>query len=86
MVAAHVHPDLITGYLVGQEAVWWLNPHYRKGFMGLRLLATAEAWAREQGARYFDVLEPADTDGLAAIYERRGYLRVETTWRKDLAA
>lgn len=80
-IAALPHP--FTGEPYGDELAWWVEPEYRRGTVGPRLLAHGEAWAREQGLTLLKMVAPAGSD-VGAWYVRRGYVNVETVYQKTL--
>lgn len=83
MLAATVIVHPMSGELVASEVAWWIEPEFRGGSAGLRLLAAAEAWARAQGATRFQMIAPAGSS-VGALYRRRGYAELETTWQRPL--
>jgi GNAT superfamily N-acetyltransferase len=81
-VAVIVSP--LTGERTGAEAIWWVDPPYRHGRTALRLWERAEAWARDQAAVLMHMIAPAGQDDVSALYARRGYVPLETTWQRRL--
>lgn len=61
------------------EIVWWVEPRYRLGTIGPRLLMRGTAWAKEQGVRFIKMVAPAGTD-VGEFYERCGYQAIETAY------
>ncbi len=51
-----IHP--LTGERVGSEVFWYVTPTER-GSLGLRLLHTAEQWAKDHGAVRFQLVAPS---------------------------
>lgn len=84
MIALALVPSFVSGDLTVVEIAWWLEPEYRQGGAGLRLLAAAEGWAADVGAAWMQMIAPAGNEGLAAIYTRRGYARLETTFQRKV--
>jgi GNAT superfamily N-acetyltransferase len=82
-VSVLAHP--IDGAIVGSEVAWWIEPDFRGGSAGVRLLEAAEAWARAMGATRFQMVAPALNPRVGEFYRRRGYAEVETTWQRELA-
>lgn len=76
----------LTGELTASEAMWWVDPVHRRGRLGIRLWDEAEAWAVGRGAVLIHMIAPAGADTVAGMYARRGYVALETTWQKRLAA
>jgi GNAT superfamily N-acetyltransferase len=77
------HP--IGGERIASEVAWWVEPEYRGGTAGVRLLEAAETWATTQGARRFQMIAPTANARVGELYRRRGYCEVETTWQRELA-
>jgi GNAT superfamily N-acetyltransferase len=86
MIGASVIVHPISGELTGSEVAWWVEPEYRGGLAGVRLVVAAEAWAREAGALRFQMIAPAGEVRVAELYRRRGYDEVETIFQRDLVS
>lgn len=80
-LALITHP--LSGDRYASELFWWVDPGTPPG-TGLRLLATAERWAKEQGALAVHMVALASNQGVDRIYERRGYVPRDTTWERTL--
>jgi GNAT superfamily N-acetyltransferase len=63
-----------------------VDERYRSQGIGLRLLARAERWAREQGCRAIGLRSNVIRERAHAFYKRQGYQHVKTqkSFRKDL--
>lgn len=85
MVGLALVPSPLSGELVASEAMWWVDPAHR-GRVGVSLWRAAEAWAVEVGAAVIQMITPAGEEAVARMYERRGYVPLETTWQKRLRA
>jgi GNAT superfamily N-acetyltransferase len=72
-----------TGEAIAGELAWWVEPHARTGSVGPRLLAAAEEWARRKSLRVIQMVAPSGSM-VGAFLERRGYVAVETIYRKGL--
>ena len=83
MIGLAGSPHPMSGELTVGELAWWLEPEVRGGITAARMLHVAERWAAEQGARSIDMIAPVGSS-VGALYERRGYLAMETTFRKAL--
>lgn len=72
--------------LSGTEIAWWVNPAARKGRNGIVLMKHIEQMARDQGVRYWNmiVMESCMPEVGAAIYERMGYEKSETSYTRAL--
>lgn len=82
MLAAALYPQPMSGLLIGAEVCWWMEPEARGGRTALRLLHTAEAWAKAHGAAVFQMIAP--TDHVAQFYDRLGFERVEIHYQRAL--
>jgi GNAT superfamily N-acetyltransferase len=79
-VLGYVHP--MSGRTVAGELFWWLNPQDRGA--GGWLLRRAENWARAYGASSLQMIAPAESPHVGAMYERLGYEAVETAYQVKL--
>lgn len=72
--------------LGGTEIAWWVNPSARKGRNGIELMKHIENMARAQGVKYWNmiVMESCQPEVGAAIYERLGYEKSETSYTRVL--
>ena len=84
MVAGMVFPVYMTGWLISQEFMWWVDDTH-KGY-GKRLLKAFEEEAKARGARAMVMLalHSRDSDRIAKVYERAGYRPSEHTFIKEL--
>lgn len=80
MAATFDHP--FGAGRMAKETVWFIAPSAR-GRDGLRMLDAYEAWAKEQGCRSVGMAS-LTTNDVSRIYERRGYVPVETHFLKPL--
>jgi GNAT superfamily N-acetyltransferase len=80
MIAVYLYANPLDGNPWAGELFWWVDPEHRGP--GIVLLKTAEAWARERGARKIIMVAP--TKRVAAAYRALGYSRLETHFSKDL--
>jgi GNAT superfamily N-acetyltransferase len=83
MIALFCAPHPITGEPYADELCWWVEPAYRRGNLGLKLLRCAERWATTKGATMLKMVAPEGTD-IGRFYERVGYRAVETAYQKRL--
>jgi len=71
---------------VGYIEAWYVDPDVRRSGYGRALLASAEAWAREQG--FSEIASDALLDNHVshAAHKRAGYIEVDKviTYRKSL--
>lgn len=82
MIGLQVINHPMSGERVAGELFWYVRPEHRTG-IGRELMKAAEAWARERGAIKLQMTAPDDR--VAAVYARRGFRRIETTYQKELA-
>jgi GNAT superfamily N-acetyltransferase len=82
-VAAVYGHDPIGGTKMLDELAWWVEPVYRNGRTGPKLLRALEAWAQANGVNTITMKAPVDTD-VGRFYERHGYEPVETVHFKRL--
>ena len=80
-IASLTHP--FTGEPYGDELAWWVEPEYRKGTLGHKLLCAGEHWARQNGLTVLKMVAPAGSD-VGTHYVRRGFSLVETVYQKTL--
>lgn len=76
-LVAFVHP--LSGLRVAGELFWWNEG--RSGD-GVRLLQAGERWARAQGVTALQMTAPDAR--VAALYQRAGFLFVESAYLKPL--
>lgn len=72
--------------LGGTEIAWWVNPEARQGRNGITLMKHIEKMAKAQGVKYWSmiVMESCQPEVGAAIYERLGYEKSETSYTRIL--
>jgi GNAT superfamily N-acetyltransferase len=83
MIAGVPLEELIARTPMFDEMVWWVEPDYRKGSAGPRLLQAVENWSRQKGLRLLKMVAPAGS-GVGSYYKRLGYQEVETSFVKRL--
>lgn len=74
-------PHLLTGQPYGEEVAWWVEPEYRNGTIGPRLMHQMECWSRQNGLHMVKMLAPSDST-VGDFYRKCGYQAVETAWVK----
>ena len=85
MIGATVFDHPMSGERTACEVCWWVEPDARGGRSALWLLTAAEQWATAEGARRFQMIAPAGSSA-GALYQRRGYSEVETTFQRPLTS
>ena len=80
--AAIVAPLLCAEAKLAYEVAFYVSPDWRGH--GMKLLLCLERLARQQGCRYMSMVAFANDKAAPAIYRRRGYEHVESTYRKEL--
>jgi GNAT superfamily N-acetyltransferase len=73
------HPWTLEEYV--DEIAWWVEPEYRSGTAGPRLIVAAEEWTTRKGLTSLKMVAPAGSR-VGTFYERRGYVAVETAYLK----
>jgi hypothetical protein len=66
------------------EMFWWVDPKWRKGMLGLRLMDAFEEVGKIKEANSVVMVSTNLTPQLGKLYERRGYTMYEETYRKDI--
>lgn len=67
---------------VSSESLWYISPSAR-GRGGFKMLDAYEDWARKQGCKHAGIVSLKEND-VSKLYERRGYVAVETHFMKPL--
>lgn len=75
----------LSGDRYAEEVAWWVEPAYRTGMLGPRLLRQAEGWAASHECVFLKMSAPAGTD-VGVFYARQGYVPIETAYMKRLTA
>jgi GNAT superfamily N-acetyltransferase len=83
MIGLVALPHPMDGTLYAEEIAWWVEPTYRGGSIGPRLLKAAELWARQKNARALKMVAPTGTT-VGAFLTHHGYRAVETAYYKGL--
>jgi GNAT superfamily N-acetyltransferase len=79
MLAFFVYAHPLSGELLADELVWWVEPEARGA--GIELLKRVEAMARSMGATKMQMVTPDER--LGKLYERRGYHKIEVHYLKE---
>ncbi len=80
MIAMLAFDHPYSGTRTAQEVVWWVEPEHRG--VGLKLLRSAEDWAKENGAEAMQMVAP--TEAIGKLYARLGYEPIETSYQRSL--
>lgn len=83
MVACLLLPHPISNEVFLDEVVWFVDPKYRSGRVGVRLLVAVETWATTNRVSLVKMLAPSDSD-VGNFLARRGYSPIETAYIKRL--
>ena len=75
----------VSGDRYAEELAWWVEPAYRSGTLGPRLLRMAEDWAVAQGCAFVKMGAPEGQPAVGRWYQRQGYQAVETAFMKRVA-
>lgn len=86
LLAAFASPLLFSDARQAYEVVWWVQPEYRKHRDSIRLFSAYEFWAKEIGCTSIQTsfVHGGNWTDLSEFYERRGYVRTETSYKKVL--
>lgn len=74
----------LTASLMADEIAFWVLPERRASSAGHQLLRCASDWAHSQGVNTLRMFAPMGSR-LGTLYERSGYLALETAYLKRLA-
>jgi len=74
----------LSGDRYAEEVAWWVEPLYRNGTLGPRLLRRAEEWALANACAFLKMAAPVGTE-VGSFYERQGYQPIETAFMKRVA-
>ncbi|RJG46495.1 GNAT family N-acetyltransferase [Mesorhizobium sp. DCY119] len=80
---AGAHP--FGPFKVATEIMWWIEPAHR-GRAALHMIAAYEAWARERGCSFANLVGLGADPITTKLYERCGYAAAERHFMKPLAA
>lgn len=77
MFCAYAMPHPFTGEQMAEELAWWVEPEYRSGRVGRKLLCDAMVWARQAGVGCLRMNAPAGSN-VGLVLQRHGFVPVET--------
>jgi len=83
-----VTPFLMNAnYLSACEWVFYVDPEYRRGGLGVALIDEAEEILREQDVKFFTMVSLSNVapEAAAALYKSLGFKPAETSYLKDLS-
>jgi len=83
MIAAMLYVQPMSQEWIGREICWWMEPEARGGRTALKLIRTAECWAKERGAVVFQMMAPNAEVG--RFYEALHYHPIETHYMRRIA-
>lgn len=71
---------------IGQEVAWWVDPDYRKGSNGIKLLKGLEGAAKLAGVKYWNMIfmKSSMPDVIEGMYQKMGYTIAEVAYCKRL--
>jgi GNAT superfamily N-acetyltransferase len=85
LLGATFLPDPFSGEKTAAEHFWYVLPEHRKSGVGLQLLEKFEADAKEKGCTQVVMVHFMHMgQGLAKLYEARGYKALEQTFKKEI--
>lgn len=83
LVNQHLH---YASTLYAQTDIFWLEPAYRQGFVGLRMFREMERHLKSRGVKVIHAVVKlhfeAGRGTLGPLFKRLGYGPVETVWSK----
>ncbi len=84
-IGAIMNPDFLTGRKSAAELFWFVQPEHR-GSSSIRMLKMLEDWSVENDCHTLHMvhLECSMADKLPDMYQRMGYRKFETWWRKEI--
>lgn len=70
----------------GQEMFWYVEPEYRNGTIGIKMLREMEKQAKERGCDTFTMISEdyLNPEALDKMYLKSGYRRYEHTYVRNL--
>lgn len=79
-----VGPDLHCPRTIAVETYWYVDPEHRGD--GMLLLRYLETWAKDNRCDAIAMIHLADSspDSLEKVYRRRGYIKVESHYVKEV--
>lgn len=82
----YVMDNLFAGVRQASEFMWYVLPGDRNGPLAIRLFKEYEAHAKEMGCTFISMLhlENSMPVKLKRFYERKGYVKTETTYLKRI--
>lgn len=84
MLLANAQPHPFADTWFATETVWWIDPDARGGSGAARMLRYFEDWARGKGCSITVMAALAIAPHVGKLYERLGYIKTETLYRKCL--
>ncbi len=68
------------------EVGWWVEPEFRRGRMGIKLVQYMEDLCRKKGIKYLVMMamESSSPETASRIYEYLGYRKIETSYMRAL--
>lgn len=83
-IAVLIHRNLFSGDTEATELFWWVEPEHRRTTAAMDLLKKSEVWAKDRGVKYLTMIAPLGNERLTKLYERRGFEKIETSYRRSL--
>lgn len=83
-LGAILAPDMLDARPCAQEMFWFVHPEHRATRWSLKMLDIYEEWARARGAvecRVVHFETGCYSEALARVYPKRGYIKVESSYR-----
>lgn len=83
ILAAICAPNMFNRYSICVENIWWIDPEYRNFKYSRLMLDAYEYWARTIKKAQIVQMVSLD-DNLHNLYTRRGFVRAENAYIKEL--
>lgn len=85
MAGALAYPFYFNSkHKTGQELFWWMEPEFRGGVHGVRLLFELEKWAKSVGCKSFTMIALSTLPRAGDIYTRSGYRASDQSFIKAI--
>lgn len=86
LIMAFTAPLLFSDFRQAYELVWWVDPAYHRTRDAFRLFDAYEFWAYTSGCHSVQTsyVHGHGWSDLSKFYEKRGYVRTETSYKKVL--
>ena len=84
LLAGTKTPTLFSSALIAAELSWYVDPEFRDGTTGLKLVKAFEKWGKDNGCIKVAMSDIEELKDLQDLFSRLGYSVTEKTYTKDL--